>query len=490
MKNAIIYCRKSTTWDDRQALSLESQLDFCQKKAKEGGLNVVEIIQESMSAKDPWRPGFAKMMALIEKWKADHIVCWKLNRLARNLIDGGTISYSLSQWLIKNIYTDSWDFTPETNTLLLSVHFGMSSQFSIELKKDIMRGMRTSIEKWNVIQKLPRGYKRDKNTAIVEPTDKAYLIKEAFEMRKNDASMEEIRKYLAKNGMKVTKSVVDRILKNRFYYGFMYWQGQYFQGNYQPIITKELYDQANQTKRGVLKKHVFPLKGIVQTPEGKHYLASIAKGKYTYYHKGKDYISEDDMIGSFDVIIRNFKLTPENERELIDAIGDCQKIDFENSLGQSDALEARIKGLKTRQNNLFDMRIAWEIESEAYKAKSAEIHSMLVDCEETLKKINSHNQDLREQLIFIIELWKNLYVNWKNASKNQKILLMGLCCEKIYRTPENRLNITLHDSIDHFIVYGAPSGTIIELYNRLRNHPVNREYWERVLEKMETWIFS
>lgn len=170
--------------------------------------------------------------------------------------------------------------------------------------------------------------------------------------------MEEIRKYLAKNGMKVTKSVVDRILKNRFYYGFMYWQGQYFQGNYQPIITKELYDQANQTKRGVLKKHVFPLKGIVQTPEGKHYLASIAKGKYTYYHKGKDYISEDDMIGSFDVIIRNFKLTPENERELIDAIGDCQKIDFENSLGQSDALEARIKGLKTRQNNLFDMRIA------------------------------------------------------------------------------------------------------------------------------------
>lgn len=181
MKNAIIYCRKSTTWDDRQALSLESQLDFCQKKAKEGGLNVVEIIQESMSAKDPWRPGFAKMMALIEKWKADHIVCWKLNRLARNLIDGGTISYSLSQWLIKNIYTDSWDFTPETNTLLLSVHFGMSSQFSIELKKDIMRGMRTSIEKWNVIQKLPRGYKRDKNTAIVEPTDKAYLIKEAFE---------------------------------------------------------------------------------------------------------------------------------------------------------------------------------------------------------------------------------------------------------------------------------------------------------------------
>lgn len=484
MKSAVIYARKSTTWDDRQALSLESQLDFCKKKAKEEGLNVVEVIQESMSAKDPGRPGFAKMMALIEKGKADHIVCWKLNRLSRNMQDWGGISFLLTQAVIKAIHTTDGTYTPETNVLLLSVHFGLSSAYSIDLRKDVMRWMATSIKKWNVIQRLPPWYKKDKNTNEVVHTEYSRLIREAFEMRKNGETLLAIRAHLTKRGLKVSKGTMENILQNRFYYGFMLWQGEYFRWNYQPIVTKELYDAANKVHRGVLKKHVFPLKGIIQTPEGKHYLASVAKGKYTYYHKGNDYISEDELIEAFDEMIKDFRILPEQEQELIDTIGDYQKIDLENTIGQSDALEARIKWLRTRQNNLFEMRIAWEIESEAYKQKNEEIHSMIVDCEEELKKINSHNHDLREQLIFIIELLKNLYSKWKSADKKQKIIIMGLCCEKISRTPAKLFDITFHDSIDYFLQNGGSSWEIVELYNRLRSHPVNREYWERAMEKI------
>lgn len=88
---AIIYCRKSTDRSDRQQLSVENQVDEAKKIALREWLELVEIIRESKSAKDPGRPWFNKMMSLINKWKVDCIITWKLNRLARNPIDEGSI---------------------------------------------------------------------------------------------------------------------------------------------------------------------------------------------------------------------------------------------------------------------------------------------------------------------------------------------------------------------------------------------------------------
>jgi len=64
---AIIYCRKSTDRSDRQQLSVENQVEEAKKIAQREGLEVVEIIRESKSAKDPGRPEFNRMMGMINK---------------------------------------------------------------------------------------------------------------------------------------------------------------------------------------------------------------------------------------------------------------------------------------------------------------------------------------------------------------------------------------------------------------------------------------
>jgi DNA invertase Pin-like site-specific DNA recombinase len=48
---AVIYYRKSTDRDDRQANSLEHQLENCRKTATSHSLDVVKEIGESRSAK-------------------------------------------------------------------------------------------------------------------------------------------------------------------------------------------------------------------------------------------------------------------------------------------------------------------------------------------------------------------------------------------------------------------------------------------------------
>ena len=58
--NFFLYARKSTDEDDRQMLSIESQLDELRELAKKDGIQIVREFVESMSAKAPGRPAFRR----------------------------------------------------------------------------------------------------------------------------------------------------------------------------------------------------------------------------------------------------------------------------------------------------------------------------------------------------------------------------------------------------------------------------------------------
>ena len=88
-----LYTRKSTDTEDKQVLSIQSQLTEVREYAKKNSLNVVQEFQESRTAKSPGRPIFNEMIRLIEKGKAEGILSWHPDRLARNSIDGGKIIY-------------------------------------------------------------------------------------------------------------------------------------------------------------------------------------------------------------------------------------------------------------------------------------------------------------------------------------------------------------------------------------------------------------
>jgi len=80
MPKFYLYARKSTDDEDRQILSIESQINELREYAKKENLFVMEEFVEAKSAKAPARPIFSFMLKQIETGLADGILAWHPDR--------------------------------------------------------------------------------------------------------------------------------------------------------------------------------------------------------------------------------------------------------------------------------------------------------------------------------------------------------------------------------------------------------------------------
>ena len=294
----ILYCRKSTESEDRQVLSLDSQEQELRRIAERNGFSISKVFKESVSAKAPERrPLFDEMLSLIEKGKVQGILCWKLDRLARNPIDGGRIIWLLQGGVIKSIQTYEKEYLPSDNVLLMYVDLGMANQYIRDLRQNVMRGNRAKLDKGGWPNMAPFGYTNDKaaRSIIVQP-DTAPAVQMLFNLyASGQYNLREITKAIYEHGFRtrggksLSKSNIHKILQNPFYYGVMVKDGVHYRGNHEPLITKALYDEVqdvlNGTHRTKRKSHTFPLRGFMTCEIcGCLLTATLQKGTYVYYY--------------------------------------------------------------------------------------------------------------------------------------------------------------------------------------------------------------
>lgn len=87
-----LYARKSSKSDEKQALSIGSQITEMERIAEKKGLKIVERIQESKSAKDSaHRIGFTNLMAGLTEGRFNAILTWAPDGLSRNAGDLGRL---------------------------------------------------------------------------------------------------------------------------------------------------------------------------------------------------------------------------------------------------------------------------------------------------------------------------------------------------------------------------------------------------------------
>src|SRR3989344_2611501 len=265
----VLYARKSTESDEKQALSIESQVKEMLQIAERENLEIVDIRREAHSAKDSGqRPVFKEILEDIRRERFNGILVWHPDRLSRNAGDLGSVVDLMDEKKLAQIrtYGQAFTNTPSEKFLLMI----LCSQAKLENDNksiNVKRGLRTRVEMglWPGI--APTGYLNEKHADrkchVTVDTERAPVIRKMFEKVAYEKwSGRKVYNWLkfdlnfrtAAGHKHLTLGNVYVILQNHFYYGVFEYpkkSGNWYTGKHEPIITKELFDAV----QGQIKKN-------------------------------------------------------------------------------------------------------------------------------------------------------------------------------------------------------------------------------------------
>lgn len=458
-----LYARKSSENEDRQVASIDAQISELTKMAEANNLDIIKIFQESKSAKEPGRPIFNDMLNRIAKGEADGIICWKLNRLARNPIDGGQINWMLQQGVIKQIYTNGKSYYPTDNVLLMAVELGMANQFIRDLSIDTKRGLKTKAERGWFPNYTPLGYihnplkiKGDKE--IIEDPERFKLTRKMFDLMLTgthspskilDIATDEwgLRN---KKGKKIAISTLYRIFSEPFYYGefeFPRNSGNWYKGKHKAIITEEefnkiqlLLGKGKHKQRPKTKD--FAYTGLIRCKECGASITAENKVKkqkngnvhlYTYYHCTKrknpncsqKSIRAEKLEEQIMEELKNISIPLSIKNWALETMKDMSKEESQNGEQINKNNQEEYNDIIRKLDGLIEMRANGEITQEEFNPKKKELSDRK---NRLIELLNDQNQQVDNWLQKADELFvlaNTIVDKFKNASISEKTTILN-----------------------------------------------------------------
>ena len=255
-----LYARKSTEQDEKQALSIDSQIKEMMAIAERDGLEIVDIRREAHSAKDSGqRPIFKELLEDIRRGRYTGILTWAPDRLSRNAGDLGSVVDLMDEKKLIEIRTYGQQFRNSPNEKFLLMILCSQAKLENDNKSiNVKRGLKTRCEMGLWPAQAPTGYIKEKRMdrkcqTLIDP-DRASIVKKIFEKAAYEKwSGRKIYHWLKfdlnfrsiASNKNLTLSNIYMMLGNPFYYGVFEYprkSGNFYTGRHEPIINKELFE--------------------------------------------------------------------------------------------------------------------------------------------------------------------------------------------------------------------------------------------------------
>jgi DNA invertase Pin-like site-specific DNA recombinase len=389
LPTAVLYARVSSKEQEKEGFSIPAQQKLLRQYALDHGISVACEFTDVETAKRSGRTGFGDMLSYL-RGHADCriILVEKTDRLYRNLRDWVTIDeLNIEVHFVKQGSVISRD-SRSSDKFIHGIQVLMAKNYVDNLSEETRKGMLEKAEQGMWPSFAPLGYLNSDRTIVPDPV-LGPIVRQLFEWyATGEVSLAELTKkaraaglFFRKSGATVPKSTIHKILHNRIYTGDFDFNGKLYRGKYEPIITRELYEQVQRRPgRRQRQKHDFAFSGFITCGHcGCSLVGERKKGRYVYYHCASNcsraYVREEVLEAKFGDVIRDLVFTD----EMLEAAS--------RAIGQSAASEQRqreqvLQRLRTEQTKLqrrlgamYDDKLDGLIDAEVYKTKSAEIQA-------------------------------------------------------------------------------------------------------------------
>ncbi len=460
----LMYLRRSQDSEDRQVLSIPAQERVLSELAAKRGFTVLgEPYRESMTAKQPGRPLFGDMMTRLKRGEADGVLCWKVDRLARNPVDAGDVIWNLGQKKFTIIVTTETDYTGSSDDkLFMSIMFGMATKYIDDLSENVKRGNREALENgfWPASPKF--GYMRDPVTRKQVPDPERYPgLMRLFRLRLSGLPMSDLlrvaehdlhlrtRPTRSRGGHPLWMSRLYEVLRDPFYMGVMVYQGKQYKGNHEPMLT---FDEHEKIVRGLgrhdlaaqpkPKSLVFTYRGLIRCGCGALVTAEKQRNKrygYVYYYYRcckktrpyrcpEQYVREDKIEAQLQAFFSRLVVPPDVAKAVANAVRTTETERLALSNATRLSAQRDLDSANRRIERLTAMRIDEELSAAEFATLRADADARKLAAERALQEQCDQlsNHDAADRILGWVDFGNRAAAEFASADPHRKRELVSL----------------------------------------------------------------
>jgi site-specific DNA recombinase len=302
-----VYTRKSTDEGlEKEFNSLDAQRESCEayiaSQRTEGWVLVPDYYDDGgISGGTLDRPALKRLLADIEAGLIDVIVCYKIDRLSRSLMDFAKLVQAFDEHQVTFVsVTQSFNTTTSMGRLTLNILLSFA-QYEREIIGERVRDKIAASKARGMWMggPVPLGYDVRERKLVVNEAEAA-TVRRVFEAFSAIGSATQLvpalraEGLLTKMGRPFDKGAIYKTLNLRTYLGVVTHQGKVHPGEHQAIVSQELWDQAHDIMREsprvraneARRQTPALLRGLIFGPDGRALSPTHTRrrGKlYTYY---------------------------------------------------------------------------------------------------------------------------------------------------------------------------------------------------------------
>lgn len=415
----VIYARKSTESEDRQVLSIQSQIAELQRVAAREGVPVAEVLTESKSAKAPGRPVFGSLLARAAKGQIGGVLCWKMDRLARNHFDTGQVLQALADGKLERVITSDRIYTRDGNDRFMGTfEFAAATKFIDDLRANVKRGMRARIERGWACNVPPIGYRNDRIAkTIVRDPERFDHVRRLWELLlTGTVRVEQIRQIAEKEmglrsrftGRALCRAALYRMFANPFYMGMISLgeRGTSI-GSHPPMVTREEFDRARSILRrpgsARPQKREFAYTGMVRCgvcgrhltgemhcrPNGKQYVYYRCAGNHNSLCRERT-ISERSLDAQLAGYLARLRIPSAILGFLEKHVAASLADEVRRRATVRESLKAALAGAQREEQNLLSLRLRDLVDDAVFLKKRTALRDQRRGLEERVERSQSN----------------------------------------------------------------------------------------------------